>query len=302
MDSSFFSGIVPPIAIPLDENENVDEKRLRAHVDFVIRGGVSGILAFGSNGEFYMQEEDEQRAILSIIMDQTAGRVPVYMGIGAIRTRKCIRLAEMGLEMGAAAVSVLQPMFLKPTEDELYTHFSAIADSIGGAPMILYNNPGRTGYPLTQELVERLCHDKENIIGMKDSSGDITQTEEFIRRNRDTGFRVMCGKDTMIYAGLCVGASGAVCCTANFLPELVCSIYDSFRAGDMKASLEAQFRLNPIRLRMDRSSFPVATKDYANLLGLGLGSPYLPNKPSPDAQMKALRAELVKAGYIKEEE
>ncbi len=300
MDADFFSGIIPPIAIPIDSDEHVDEKALRQHVDFVISGGVSGILAFGSNGEFYMQDKDEQRQILAIIMDQTAGRVPVYMGVGAIRTKKCIALANMGLEMGAKAVSVLQPMFLKPTEDELYTHFSSIADSLSGAPMLLYNNPGRTGYGLSQNLVERLCHEKDNIIGMKDSSGDITQTEEFIRRNRDIGFRVMCGKDTMIYAGLCVGTVGAVCCTANFLPELVCSIYDNFKAGKLGESLEAQFKLNPIRLQMDKSSFPVATKDYGNLLGRNLGVPYLPNKPSPDGQMTALRAELVKAGYIKE--
>ena len=115
-------------------------------------------------------------------------------------------------------------MFLKPSADELYTHFATIADSIEGTPMILYNNPGRTGYGIPQDVVERLVHEKENVIGMKDSSGDITQTEEFIRRNRDVGFRVMCGKDTLIFAGLSVGAIGAVCCTANFLPDLVCSI------------------------------------------------------------------------------
>lgn len=302
MDKSFFSGIVPPIAIPIDENESVNEEALRRHVDFVINGGVSGILAFGSNGEFYMQEEDEQKVILSIILDQVNNRVPVYMGIGAIRTSKCIRLAEMGIRMGVKAISVLQPMFLKPTEDELYTHFSSISDSINGFPMILYNNPGRTGYPISQNLVERLCHEKTNIIGMKDSSGDITQTEEFIRRNRDVGFRVMCGKDTMIYAGLCVGAVGAVCCTANFLPDLVVSIYDEFEKGNLKASLDAQFKLNPIRMQMDKSSFPVATKDYANLLGRDLGKPYLPNKPSPDSQMTALKKELMKEGFIKEEE
>ena len=228
MDTSFFKGIVPPIATPIDENEHVDEPRLREHIDFMIERGVKGILAFGSNSEFYMMDKDEQEPILKIILDQVKGRVPVYMGVGAIRTKKCIELALMGREMGVNAVSVLQPMFLKPSEDELYTHFSSIADALGDTPMLLYNNPGRTGYGISQDLVHRLCHEKENIIGMKDSSGDITQTEEFIRRNRDIGFRVMCGKDTMIYAGLCVGTVGAVCCTANFLPELVCSIYDNF--------------------------------------------------------------------------
>jgi 4-hydroxy-tetrahydrodipicolinate synthase len=298
IDTSFIKGIIPPIAIPLKDDESFDEKKLRRHVDFVIEGGVSAILAFGSNGEFYMQEEDEMKDILDVMIDQVAGRVPVFMGIGAIRTSKCIRLAQMGVEHGAKAVSILQPMFLKPSEDELYTHFAAIADSIENVPVLLYNNPGRTGYGIPQTVAEKLAHQKANVVGMKDSSGDITQTEEFIRRNADVGFKVMCGKDTLIYAGLCVGAVGAVCCMANFVPRLVCSIYDRFVAGDIKGSLDRQFVLNPIRLQMDRSSFPVATKDYANLLGLELGAPYLPTKNSTPEQLEGLRQQLVKAGLL----
>ncbi|MCR5731571.1 MAG: dihydrodipicolinate synthase family protein [Sphaerochaetaceae bacterium] len=299
MNVDFIKGIIPPIVTPIDENEKVDEKALRKHIDFMIDGGISGILAFGSNGEFYMQEEDEMEQVLKIIVDQNAGRVPVYMGVGAIRTSKCIRLANMGMENGADGVSVLQPMFLKPSEDELYTHFASIADSIKGAPMLLYNNPGRTGYGISQDIVERLAHEKDNVVGMKDSSGDITQTAEYIRRNRDVNFKVLCGKDTLIYSGLTLGTCGAVCSTANFLPKLIVSIYDKFMAGDIKGSLEAQFVLNPIRLQMDKSSFPVATKDYANLLGEYVGNPYLPNKPSTEAQMAGLRNQLVKGGFLK---
>lgn len=302
MDASFFKGIIPPIATPIDENENVNENKLREHIDFMIDRGVSGILAFGSNSEFYMMDKAEQKEVLSIILDQVNGRVPVYMGVGMIRTKACIDLALMGKEMGVSAVSVLQPMFLKPTEDELYTHFSSIASALGDTPMLLYNNPGRTGYPISQNLVERLAHEKENLIGMKDSSGDITQTEEFIRRNRDVGFRVMCGKDTVIFPGLAVGCVGAVCCTANFIPELVCSIYDKFMAGDLKGALEAQFRLNPIRIQMDSSSFPVAMKDLGNILGRELGKPFLPNKPSTEAQVKGLIKVLNENGYKVTEE
>ncbi len=298
IDTSFIKGIIPPIAIPLKDDESFDEKKLRRHVDFVIEGGVSAILAFGSNGEFYMQEEDEMKDILDVMIDQVAGRVPVFIGIGAIRTSKCIRLAQMGVEHGAKAVSILQPMFLKPSEDELYTHFAAIADSVQDVPVLLYNNPGRTGYGIPQTVAEKLAHQKANVVGMKDSSGDITQTEEFIRRNADVGFKVMCGKDTLIYAGLCVGAVGAVCCMANFVPRLVCSIYDRFVAGDIKGALDRQFVLNPIRLQMDKSSFPVATKDYANLLGLELGAPYLPTKNSTPEQLEGLRQQLVKAGLL----
>ena len=89
------------------------------------------------------------------MVDQAAGRVPVYFGIGAISTKKCCRLAKMAVENGAAAVSVLQPMFLKPTHDELFLHFKTIAESIPDTPVLLYNNPGRVGYTLTAQLVER---------------------------------------------------------------------------------------------------------------------------------------------------
>lgn len=297
MDTSFIKGIVVPIVTPIDKDEKVDEKALRRHVDFLIDNGISGILAFGSNGEFYMMEEDEMKLILSIILDQNKGRIPVYMGIGAIRTQKGVRLARMAEEMGCNGISILQPMFLKPTEEELYLHFRTIADSVPSMPVLLYNNPGRTGYGMSQNLVERLAHECDNVVGMKDSSGNLTETEEFIRRNRDVDFKVMCGKDTLIYAGIACGAVGAVCSTANFLPELVVSIYDKYVAGDIKGSLEAQYKLNPIRLQMDKSSFPVATKDYCNLLGGNLGNPYRPNLPSPEKEMEGLRNALIKEGY-----
>jgi 4-hydroxy-tetrahydrodipicolinate synthase len=189
-------------------------------------------------------------------------------------------------------------MFLKPTEDELYEHFAAIAASVPDVPVLLYNNPGRAGYSIPQSVVEKLAHQIPNMAGMKDSGGDMTETMEYIRRNSDTGFKVLLGKDTLIFSGLSAGAVGAVCSTANYMPELVCSIYNLFAVGKIDEALKAQYRLNPIRLMMDKSSFPVATKDYANLLGKNLGNPYLPNKPSPSPQMENLRRELIKGGLL----
>jgi 4-hydroxy-tetrahydrodipicolinate synthase len=298
MNTDFIKGIIPPIVTPVTKDEKFDEGAMRTQIDFMIAGGISGILAFGSNGEFYMLEADEMEAVLKVIIDQVKGRVPVYMGVGAIRTSKAVALARMGARLGAQGVSVLQPMFIKPTEDELSAHFRTIATAVPDVPVLLYNNPGRTGYPISQVVVESLAHSVPNIVGMKDSSGDMTETMEFIRRNRDIGFKVLVGKDTLVYSGLAVGAVGAVCTTANFLPDLVCSIYAKFSAGDKEGALAAQYQLNPIRLMMDKSSFPVATKDYANLRGHSMGEPFLPNKPSPQAQMENLRKELEKAGLL----
>lgn len=300
MDTRMIKGIIPPILTPIDKNEQVDEARMRKQVEFVITGGVHGILAFGSNGEFYMLEEDETKRALEIMLSQAAGRVPVYCGIGAIRTQKCIRLARMARQTGAAGISVLQPMFLKPTEEELFRHFAAIADSVSDLPMLLYNNPGRTGYTMSYSLVERLADRCPNIVGMKDSSGDMTRTAEYIRRMRGREFKVFGGKDTLVFGTLIHGGAGGVCSTANMYPELVCSIYEKFVAGDIQGSLEAQYRLNPVRLSMDLASFPVATKDMANMMGLDVGVPYLPSLPSDEKTMAAMRREMVAAGLLKE--
>ena len=299
MNTDFIKGVVVPILTPIDENEMIDEARLRDQVDYVIEGGVLGILAFGSNGEFYMVEEDEMERGLKIMLDQAAGRVPVYFGIGAISTKKCCRLAKMAVEAGAAGISVLQPMFLKPTEAELYNHFKTIAESVPETPMLLYNNPGRVGYTMSAGLVERLAHEVPNIVGMKDTSGDITQTSEFIRRTRDVNFKVFGGKDTLLYASLCHGAVGGVCTAANFMPELITDVYNKFVAGEQAGSLEAQFKLNPVRLSMDAASFPVAAKDMANLRGRNMGVPYTPNLPTPEGPvLDKIKTEMQKAGLI----
>lgn len=299
MNTDFIKGVVVPILTVIDQDERIDDAGMRAQVDYVIEGGVSGILAFGSNGEFYMIEDDEMQRGLRIMVDQAAGRVPVYFGIGAISTRKCCRLAQMAVANGAAGVSVLQPMFLKPTRDELYHHFKAIAESVPDTPVLLYNNPGRVGYTLTADLVDDLAHTVANIVGMKDTSGDITLTAEFIRRTRDVGFKVFGGKDTLLYASLCHGAVGGVCTAGNFMPELITDVYNKFVAGDLRGSLEAQFKLNPVRLSMDCASFPVAAKDMAALRGMDVGVPYLPSLPTPEGPVtEGFRRTMTEAGLL----
>ena len=299
MNTEFIKGVIVPIITTIDEDEKIDEAKMRAQVDYVIDGGLQGILAFGSNGEFYQLEEDEMERGFQIIVDQAAGRVPVYFGIGAINTKKCVRLAKMAVKNGAKGVSILQPMFLKPNFNELFLHFKTIAEAVPETPVLLYNNPGRVGYTLGADLVEKLAHEVDNIVGMKDTSGDITQTEEFIRRNRDVGFKVFGGKDTLLYASLCIGAVGGVCTAGNFMPELIVDIYNKYVVGDIKGALEAQYKLNPVRLAMDVASFPVAAKDMAAMRGRDVGSPYLPNLSTPEGvSYDKMKKEMEKAGLI----
>ena len=299
MNTDFIKGVVVPIITVIDKEEKIDEEGMRRQVDFVIDGGMHGILAFGSNGEFYQIEEDEMERGLKIMVDQAAGRVPVYFGIGAISTRKCVRIAKMAVANGASCVSILQPMFLKPTAEELYTHFKTIAEAIPETPVLIYNNPGRVGYGISADMIDRLAHTVPNIVGMKDTSGDITLTEECVRRCRDIDFKVFGGKDTLLYASMCVGAVGGVCTAGNFMPGLIGDVYEKYVAGDIKGSLEAQFKLNPVRLSMDGVSFPVAAKDIANLRGQNVGDPYLPNLPTAEGPvLDKIRKAMETAGLL----
>lgn len=154
MNTDFIKGVIVPIITVIDEEEKINEAAMRAQVDYVINGGLHGILAFGSNGEFYQIEEEEMERGFKIMVDQAAGRVPVYFGIGAINTKKCVRLAKMAVANGAAGISILQPMFLKPNFNELFLHFKTIAEAVPEIPVLLYNNPGRVGYTLSADLVE----------------------------------------------------------------------------------------------------------------------------------------------------
>lgn len=293
MDISRIKGIIVPLLIPVNEDESVNEAKLREVIDHVIDGGVQGILAFGSNSEFYMFTDEEMTEIFKIIVDETAGRVPVFFGMGAIRTSHGVKLAKLAESLGADGISVLQPMFLKPTDKELYGHFKAIANAVPNLPMLLYNNP-RVGYRLNTTLVSDLAHNINNIVGVKDSSGDMTYFSEVVRLTQDIEFRAFTGKDTLIFLGLCAGSYGSVCSTANGLVKEVVDIYDKFEDGDYAGSRAAQYEFNPARLVQNKASFPVATKDMANLLGMNVGNPVLPSLPSNGEVLADMKTEIDK--------
>ncbi len=287
MDTSFIKGVIPPIVTPTDTEDRVYEPALRRIVDHVIAGGVHGILSLGSNGEFFGLEPEEQERAASIIIDQAAGRVPVYFGIGAITTRECVRYARLAEKLGATAISILHPMFLSPNDEELYTHFTTVAESTK-LPVLLYNNPDRMVCGISAPLLERLA-DVDNIVGIKESSGDMTLTAEFIRRTRHKGFKVIAGRDILILSTLAYGGAGTVASSANVVPQLVVEIYNRFMKGDMAGALEAQYRLAPMRMAYNLGSFPVVTKDYMRLLGFEVGEPIKPNTRCSAERMAKLK-------------
>ena len=297
MNADFIRGVVTPLITPVDAEERVYETGLRNQIEHVLRGGVHGVFVVGSTGEFYGIDYDEKKRATEITVDQVKGRVPVYVGASAITTRECIKLSKMAEAAGAQAVTILTPMFISPSEEELYKHFRTIAESTA-LPVLVYNNPDRTGINMSANLVERLA-EIPNLVGAKDSSGDLTLTSEYIRRTRSKGFKILAGRDTMILATLVYGGVGAVAATSNMAPALVVEIYNKFMAGDIQGALEAQYKLAPLRIAFGLGSFPVVMKDALNLMGINVGDPIKPLGHCTDSNLAKLKEILVKMGLIK---
>jgi 4-hydroxy-tetrahydrodipicolinate synthase len=275
-------GIIPAMVTPLDENQALNESALRRLVNHLIEGGAHGLFAIGSQGEFWAFDPEEKRRILEVVVDESGGRVPVYGGTTAVSTREAVALTRMAEEVGVDAVSVLTPFFVSPTQQELYEHYAAIAGATS-LPIVLYSNPGRTGVRLAPETLARLAQ-MENIVGIKDSSGDLSLTAEYIRVTPDNS-AVLMGRDTLILAGLLYGCAGAIAATANVVPRLVVEIYERFQAGDLAGAQQAQERLAPLRHAFTWGTFPVVVKEAANMIGLAAGPARGPVGPlSEDAR------------------
>ena len=289
-------GIIPAMVTPLTSDGKINIPSLRKLTDYLIDGGVHGVFAVGTQGEFYAMTFEEKKKVIEIVVEQTRGRVPVYAGTGAVTTREAVALTQMAETAGAAAVSVITPYFIKPNDAELLEFYTTIAKSTR-LPVLLYNNPGRTGVNISADFAVKASK-VDNIVGIKDSSGDMTLTAEYIRRTGET-FTVLAGRDTLIYATLCYGGKGAIAATANVAPKIVVEIYEAFVAGDMKRALSAQFHLAPLRLAFDLGTFPVVIKEALTLIGIdaGLGiAPVGGMKPEAKAELKGI---LQQMGLVK---
>ena len=261
-------GIIPAMVTPVTPQGKINVEALRKLTNYLIKGGVHGLFPIGSQGEFYALTFEEKKRVIEVVIEETGGRVPVYAGTGAVTTREAVALTQMAEAAGANAVSVITPYFIRPNESELFDFYGAIATSTR-LPILLYNNPARTGVNLSTDFVVRASK-IDNVVGIKDSSGDLTHTAEYIRRT-DRTFSVLVGRDTLIYGTLCYGGKGAIAATANVAPRLLVEIYEAFQSGDLKRSLDAQFRLAPLRLAFDLGTFPVVIKEALNLIGIDAG-------------------------------
>lgn len=287
-------GVIPALVTPLDENGNLMEDALRQVVDYTIAGGVHGVFVLGSTGEIYGLDFEQKKRAIEIVVEQTAGRVPVYAGASEITTRDCIKMAKLAESYDVAAVSVLTPYFITPSKSELKEHYLKIAASTK-LPIILYGNNDRTNVNIPPDLVEELAN-VDNIVGIKDSSGDMTQMGEYIRRTEGKEFNVLGGRDTMILANLAYGGAGAIAATANIVPSIVAGIYNSYRAGDLDMAREYQYALAPLRIAFGLGSFPVVMKEALRLVGIDAGVCLSPVGPISEENRKKLMEILKKLG------
>lgn len=290
-------GVIPPIITPLTQEGKVNEKVLRQLVNRFIEAGVHGLFPLGTTGEFYAFTEDEMKRILFTVMEETAGRVPVYAGANHITTRGVIEYLKLAKEAKVDAVSVLTPMFISQTQDELYHYYKSIAESTD-LPIIIYNNTPKTNINVAPETIARLA-EIDNIVGVKDSTGDMTNTEEYIRltRNQDN-FGVLVGRDTLIYAGLCYGAVGAIASCANIAPNLTASIYNRYMEGDLEGALKAQFDLAPLRILCNMGTFPAVIKEGLVMQGLDVGKCLEPIQELKTEEKQKLRDQMSKLNLI----
>jgi 4-hydroxy-tetrahydrodipicolinate synthase len=296
MDLSRLRGIIPPLVTPLHPDGALNPDALPTLVEFALGQGVHGIFTPGSQSEAYALSADERCRVIEATLAAVNRRVPVIAGSGAITTRDAIALSREAERLGADALSIITPYFITPSQDELYAHYAAIAEAVS-IPILAYSNPSRTGgVKLTPTTLARLAQDIPHMVGVKDSSGDLTETAAIIRACPDD-FRVFVGRDTLIYGGLCYGAVGAVALTANVVPGLLVGIYDAFQAGDHAQARALQDRLAVLRDGLPRfGSYPVPVKEALNLMGLPAGPARRPILPLSEEQRADLRDLLRSVG------
>lgn len=280
-------GIIPPVATPMQANEDLDLPRLRWFLDLLISQGVHGLFVLGTNSEFYALDEREKQEVIATAVEHVRGRVPVFAGTGAETTREVVRLTKMAEREQVDGVSVIAPYFIAPTQSEIFDHYRSVAENTS-LPVILYNNPVACGgVKIDVGTVARLA-EVPNIAGIKDSSGDLQNTNEYIR-NVPERFAVLMGRDTLIYPSLIFGARGAIPATANFAAPLVVEIYEAFQHGDHSAAKAAQLRLNPLRLALGLGTAPAGVKAALALLGQSLGPCRAPVGPLSQENQQKMR-------------
>ncbi len=296
--SQLFVGVYPFLATPfVSGTYELDEKRLRAHIDELIGAGVHGITALGSTGEFALLTEAERCRVAEICVDAAKKRVPVVIGTAAITTKSAVELSRHAQRAGADAIIVNPQSYWTPTEDEIFDHYAAIARAVD-IPVMVYNNPGTTKVDLSPRFIARLGQEFPHFLAVKESSGDIRRVQD-IRALTGNRMKVSIGHQSLGLAAFAVGAVGWTTGIANTIPRQCLEVFrHAVLERDFAHAADAFFRILPLCDFYAAKSLVRSVKAAADLMGKPLGPPRLPLKPLGEKDRTVLRGLLLELGLI----
>lgn len=263
-------GVLTAVVTPFDTEGALNLSGLKRQIDRQLSAG-NGIFCGGTNGEFFVLNEEEKIAVTRTCVEKVAGRAPVVAHIGEISTRETIRLGKQIASLGVDAVSVITPYFVPLKQSELVAHYTAIADALA-VPVFLYNIPARTGNTI-EPATARALAEHPNIVGIKDSAGSYESLRGFLNAVRDMdGFDVLNGPDSLIHQGFVDGCSACISGLANVAPTAINAIWSRFNAGDIDGSRLAQESVTQLRTELYNVAFsPAAVKKALQIMGEDVG-------------------------------
>jgi len=272
-----FKGTGVAIVTPFKNDTSIDFAALGRVIDHIIKGGVNYIVAMGTTGESVTLTKDEKKALISYVVEAVDNRVPVVTGIGGNSTQEvinCIRYANL---TGVDGILSVAPYYNKPTQKGLFEHFKAIA-TCSPLPVIIYNVPGRTCCNISSDTCLELAHECENIVAVKEASGDISQIMKIIK-GKPENFDVISGDDMMTIPIIAAGGSGVISVLANAFPEQTSELVNHSIKNNFKSARELQFRfLEMIELLFIEGN-PSGVKAMLNIINLCQNNLRLPLVP-----------------------
>ena len=289
-------GIFPPITTPFI-NDNVAYDKLASNIEKWGRIGLRGFVVLGSNGEYVCLSEEEKRKVVETVVQAAPEHMSVIAGTGCESTKETIRLTADCAALGAHAALVVTPHYFggKMTEVALVKHFTAVADH-APIPIILYNVPKFTHINLTVNVVARLSQ-HANIIGIKDSTGNVIQLGEFLNQV-ETDFSLLVGTAGALFGGLTLGCAGGVLALANVAPQNCVKIYEFIKQGDYEAARQLQLKMIPLNQAVTATYGVPGLKSAMDMLGYFGGNPRPPLLPSSEKDKSEIRDILIKAELL----
>jgi 4-hydroxy-tetrahydrodipicolinate synthase len=292
-------GCATALVTPFTTDGAVDESALRGLVEYQIAGGVELLVPCGTTGESATMTETEDQQVIKLVIDTAKGRARVIAGTGSNATAAAIEYSQTARALGADAVLIVAPFYNKPTQDGLYAHFRAVAESIGDLPVVIYNVPGRTSSNITAQTTLRLACDVPNIVAVKEASGNLSQIMEILH-DRPDNFRVLSGDDSFTFPLLALGAEGLISVAANEAPALMSQMINLALQGDWTEARELHYRLLPLMEVNFIESSPGPVKAALAMMGLIEESYRLPLVPITEESKTKVRSVLSELGLLKE--